>query len=87
LQTLRNRDVHWNLDKPTSSAASSLHFDFQAEATHLKNDFPDISGFSLRNLKYMRQFAERLPDANWAAAAAQIPWATTCSSWTKSNLL
>ena len=22
----------------------------------------------------MRQFAESLPDANWAAAAAQTPW-------------
>lgn len=40
----------------------------------LKSDFPGITGFSLRNLKYMRQFAESLPDANWAAAAAQIPW-------------
>jgi predicted nuclease of restriction endonuclease-like (RecB) superfamily len=40
----------------------------------LKNDFPDITGFSVRNLKYMRQFAESMPNANRAAAAAQIPW-------------
>ncbi len=43
-------------------------------ARDLKEEFPDVSGFSLRNLKYMRQFAESFPDANWAAAAAQIPW-------------
>lgn len=43
-------------------------------ARDLKNEFPDVSGFSLRNLKYMRQFAESYPEANWAAAAAQIPW-------------
>lgn len=43
-------------------------------ARDLKKEFPDVSGFSLRNLKYMRQFAESFPDANWAAAAAQIPW-------------
>lgn len=35
---------------------------------------PDISGFSFRNLKYMRQFAEMYTDSNWAAAVAQIPW-------------
>lgn len=40
----------------------------------LKNGFPDINGFSLRNLQYMRKFAEGCPDANYAAAAAQIPW-------------
>ena len=40
----------------------------------LKDDFPDISGFSVRNLQYMREFAESYPDANYAAAAAQIPW-------------
>ena len=35
---------------------------------------PDISGFSFRNLKYMRQFAEMYADSNWAAVVAQIPW-------------
>ena len=43
-------------------------------ARDLKIEFPDMAGFSLRNLKYMRQFAESFPDANLAAAAAQIPW-------------
>ncbi len=43
-------------------------------ARDLKNEFPDVNGFSLRNLKYMRQFAESYPEDNWAAAAAQIPW-------------
>lgn len=38
------------------------------------SSFPDISGFSVRNLKYMRQFAESYPDENWATAVAQIPW-------------
>jgi predicted nuclease of restriction endonuclease-like (RecB) superfamily len=36
--------------------------------------FPDLSGFSFRNLKYMRQFAEAYPSENWATAVAQIPW-------------
>lgn len=40
----------------------------------LKQAFPDVSGFSIRNLHYMRKFAERFPDSNCATAAAQIPW-------------
>jgi hypothetical protein len=43
-------------------------------ARDIKEEFPDLSGFSYRNLKYMRQFAKCFPDDNWAAVAAQIPW-------------
>lgn len=43
-------------------------------ARDIKEEFPDMSGFSTRNLIYMRQFAERFPEDNYAAAAAQIPW-------------
>jgi predicted nuclease of restriction endonuclease-like (RecB) superfamily len=43
-------------------------------ARDLKSEFPDVNGFSFRNLKYMRQFAQSYPDSNWAATAAQIPW-------------
>jgi len=40
----------------------------------LKSNFPDITGFSVRNLQYMRKFTEGYLDVNCAAAAAQIPW-------------
>jgi predicted nuclease of restriction endonuclease-like (RecB) superfamily len=43
-------------------------------ATDLARLFPDLSGFSYRNLNYMRRFAESYSDLNCAAAAAQIPW-------------
>lgn len=43
-------------------------------ARDLKAEFPDVTGFSRRNLHYMRKFAESYPDPNCAAAAAQIPW-------------
>ena len=36
--------------------------------------FPDVKGFSLRNLQYMKKFAENYPESNCAAAAAQLPW-------------
>lgn len=31
-------------------------------ATDLRSEFPDMKGFSSRNLKYMRAFAEAWPD-------------------------
>ena len=41
----------------------------------LKQAFPEMSGFSPRNLKYMRKFSEEWPDREIVQrAAAQIPW-------------
>ncbi|MBD1848338.1 hypothetical protein H6F89_34320 [Cyanobacteria bacterium FACHB-63] len=41
----------------------------------LKREFPDISGFSSRNLQYMRAFAEAYPEEQIVQrSAAQIPW-------------
>jgi hypothetical protein len=40
----------------------------------LLEEFPDVKGFSLRNLQYMRKFANSYANENYAAAAAQIPW-------------
>jgi len=37
--------------------------------------FPEMKGFSPRNLKYMRAFAEAWPEAEFVQqAAAQLPW-------------
>lgn len=44
-------------------------------ARDLRNAFPDVKGFSPRNLKYMRAFAEAWPDLEFVQAAlAQLPW-------------
>jgi len=41
----------------------------------LKEAFPDETGFSPRNLKYMRKFAEAWPDIEIVQrSVAQIPW-------------
>jgi len=46
----------------------------------LKQEFPDMKGFSSRNLKYMRAFAEAYPDRKFVQqAAAQIPWFHHCT--------
>ena len=49
-------------------------------AKDLKREFPDMRGFSSRNLKYMRAFAEADPDRTIVQqAAAQIPWFHNCT--------
>lgn len=59
-------------------------------ARDLRNDFKDMKGFSPRNLKYMRKFAETWADEEFVQqAAAQIPWFHNCiiaSCLTKSEI-
>ena len=44
-------------------------------AADLKKAFPEMKGFSPRNLKYMRAFAEAWPEEEFVQqAVAQIPW-------------
>jgi predicted nuclease of restriction endonuclease-like (RecB) superfamily len=44
-------------------------------ANDLGNDFPGVSGFSPRNLRYMRKFAESYADPSiLQALLARIPW-------------
>lgn len=48
-------------------------------AQDLKMEFPEMTGFSPRNLKYMRSFAEAYPDeAIVHQLGAQIPWKHNC---------
>ncbi|MBD2054476.1 DUF1016 domain-containing protein [Oculatella sp. FACHB-28] len=48
-------------------------------AKDLRKEFPEMRGFSPRNLKYMRAFAEAYPDEQMVQqAAAQIPWFHNC---------
>ncbi len=43
-------------------------------AKDLKDSFPELAGFSLRNLRYMRKFAETYAEVNFAMAIAKLPW-------------
>lgn len=48
-------------------------------ASDLRSEFPDMKGLSLRNLKYMRAFAESWPDKSIVQQlGAQIPWRHNC---------
>jgi predicted nuclease of restriction endonuclease-like (RecB) superfamily len=48
-------------------------------AADLRKAFPEMTGFSPRNLKYMRAFADAWPDEQFVQqVAAQIPWFHNC---------
>jgi predicted nuclease of restriction endonuclease-like (RecB) superfamily len=48
-------------------------------ASDIQREFPKLSGYSARNLKYMRAFAEAWPDRPIVQQlAAQIPWGQNC---------
>lgn len=49
-------------------------------ARDLRREFPEIKGFSARNLKYMRALADAWPDAEFVQQlAAQLPWFHLCT--------
>lgn len=51
-------------------------------AADIRISFPNVKGYSVRNLKYMAKFAETYPDEAFVQqAVAQIPWGTLWSSW------
>ncbi|NCC94658.1 MAG: DUF1016 family protein, partial [Opitutae bacterium] len=50
-----------------TSVINRLSHDLQAA-------FPDSRGFSPRNLRYMRTFAQSWPDEVWQQPAAELPW-------------
>ena len=44
-------------------------------AADIRIFFPNVKGYSVRNLKYMEKFAETYPDETFVQqAVAQIPW-------------
>ncbi|MBQ8942778.1 MAG: DUF1016 family protein [Firmicutes bacterium] len=46
----------------------------------IRDEFPDMNGFSPRNIKYMRKFAEEWTDFEFVQrVVAQIPWRTNIS--------
>jgi predicted nuclease of restriction endonuclease-like (RecB) superfamily len=58
----------------------------------LQQEFPHMKGFSSRNLKYMRTFAEAYPNEQIVQqVVAQIPWGHRigefCTTWLKAEVL
>ena len=48
-------------------------------ARDIKLEFPNTTGYSVRNLKYMAKFASEYPDKEFVqTVSAQIPWSHNC---------
>ena len=75
--TLELTQLYWRIGK---SLSEKIHLEEWGTKTleRLEKDiskaFPNLSGFSRRNLYLMKKFAEAYPQGICATAVAQIPW-------------
>jgi predicted nuclease of restriction endonuclease-like (RecB) superfamily len=74
--------LYWQIGKSILEKQETLGWGAKVVeqlAKDLRKAFPEMKGFSPRNLKYMRAFAEAYPDnAIVQQVAAQIPWFHNC---------
>lgn len=70
--------LYWNIGNTVSQQVQQANWGSKTVeklANDLRSEFPDMKGFSLRNIQYMRLFAETYPDIQFTQqAVAQIPW-------------
>ncbi|MCM1330147.1 MAG: PDDEXK nuclease domain-containing protein [Ruminococcus sp.] len=67
--------LYWNIGKIINSHKSWGNKFIENLARDIKLDFPDMKGFSVRNLKYMSKFAAVYDDFEFVqTVSAQIPW-------------
>ncbi|MCO5121972.1 MAG: PDDEXK nuclease domain-containing protein [Burkholderiaceae bacterium] len=70
--------LYWQIGQGILERQASLGWGSKVVDTlarDLRNAFPDMKGFSPRNLKYMRAFAQAWPDPEFVQAVlAQLPW-------------
>ncbi len=74
--------LYWEIGKRILEAQKAKGWGakvVQQLAQDLKAAFPDMKGFSSRNLSYMRLFAQTYPDFEFVQQlAAQLPWFHNC---------
>lgn len=70
--------LYWNIGKTILNQQEQAGWGskvIENLSKDLQNSFPDMKGLSVRNLKYMRKFAEVYPDFEIVQqVVAQIPW-------------
>lgn len=70
--------LYWTIGRQILSAQETQGWGakvIERLADDLRSAFPDMKGFSPRNLKYMRSFAEAWPEPEFVQQlVAQIPW-------------
>jgi len=69
--------LYWSIGQDLSSRFAAEGWGTKVVdrlAKDLGTEFPGVEGFSLRNLRYMRSFAEAWPDPRLLQLAAKLPW-------------
>ena len=67
--------MYWNIGKIILANSEWGNKFIDNLAIDLKLEFPNVNGFSIRNLKNMRKFAEEYPDFEFVqSVTAQITW-------------
>jgi len=70
--------LYWNIGREISERIASLGWGakiVEQLAADLQRELPDMQGLSLRNLRYMRSFAEAWPDESiLQQLVAKLPW-------------
>ncbi|MFZ4100115.1 MAG: PDDEXK nuclease domain-containing protein, partial [Chlamydiia bacterium] len=69
--------LYWRIGKVLSTQVTKESWGskpLKKLSSDLTSTFPGSSGFSERNLKFMRQFFENYPGGIWETAVSQLPW-------------
>lgn len=69
--------LYWSIGQDLSSRFAAEGWGTKVVdrlAEDLGTEFPGVEGFSLRNLRYMRSFAEAWPEPQILQLAARLPW-------------
>jgi predicted nuclease of restriction endonuclease-like (RecB) superfamily len=67
--------LYWNIGTTINDHSVWGNKFIENLARDIKHDFPDMKGYSVRNLKYMAKFAKTYTDLNFVQrTVAQIPW-------------
>jgi predicted nuclease of restriction endonuclease-like (RecB) superfamily len=69
--------LYWSIGQDLSSRFAAEGWGTKVVehlAKDLGTEFPRVEGFSLRNLRYIRSFAEVWPDSKILQLAAKLPW-------------
>ena len=67
--------MYWHIGKIIGDNSTWGNKFIDSLSRDLKLEFPKVTGFSVRNLKYMKKIAEEYPDFEFVQqVVAQIPW-------------
>jgi predicted nuclease of restriction endonuclease-like (RecB) superfamily len=79
-------EFYWELGKTISEKQTAWGTQFlETLSKDLKAEFPDMEGFSVRNLKYCRQFYHFYGSEFGQQLVAQIPWGHNIMIFTKAK--